>query len=146
MSDLYYVKIIYNNISFKALIDSGAQISIISPIMLQKLNIKTNLSTIGHVHGIGGKDKMMGHINCKINLVGNKLLLPVQVQFTIVLNYSSIILGLDFLEKYQCLINCRYKILHLQQYKIPLYSKKNKLLTNPNKQIIENKHKKINNK
>lgn len=144
MSDLYYVKIIYNNISFNALIDSGAQISIISPLMLQKLNIKTNLSTIGHVHGIGGKDKIMGNINCKINLVGNKLLLPVQVKFTIVLNYSSIILGLDFLEKYQCLINCHHKMLHLQQYKIPIYSKQNKLLTITDKQPIKNKqHKKV---
>lgn len=129
MSDLYYVKVQCNNITFKALVDSGAQISIISPSMLQKLGIHTNLNTIGYVHGIG-QDKMMGNVDCQLKLQSShKDYLKVNVHFTIVLNANLIILGLDFLEKYQCIINCYNKVLYLQQYQIPLYNKYNKVLT-----------------
>jgi len=139
MSHLYYVMVKYHNITFKALIDSGAQISIISRHMLQKLGLHTNLQTIGYVHGINGKDKMMGHVDCHINLISHHLI-PVHVQFTVILHSRLIILGLDFLEKYQCLIDCHHKTLNIQHHKIPLYNKEHKLLTKNTKQfLIKNK-------
>jgi hypothetical protein len=132
MTELYFVKVRCNNVTFNALIDSGAQMSIISPSMLQKLKIDTHLHTIGYVHGIG-KDKMMGHCSCKLRLLGNKHVLPVDVTFTIVLHTNLTILGLDFLEKYECMIDCYHKVLHLQQYRIPLMNKHERIVTKLNK-------------
>ncbi len=40
MTELYYIKVFCQKHKFKVLIDSGAQISVISPTMIKLLNLK----------------------------------------------------------------------------------------------------------
>lgn len=129
MTELYYVKVKCHHMSFKALVDCGANISIISTTMLQKCGLHTNLKTMGYVHGVSGKNKMIGHVDrCPI-LLAHRPPLLCHVDFVVVDNTNLIILGLDFLEKYQCLIDFKQKILHIQNYNIKLYNKYDKILT-----------------
>jgi hypothetical protein len=108
-SQLYYIKLTYKTFSFKVLIDSGAQISIISPNMVRFLGLQMKHQS-AYVNGVG-KGKVIGYIDqCK--MIINKL--PVMINFKVLqcdVDKNLTILGLDFLEKYKCIINCVTKSL-----------------------------------
>lgn len=119
MSVLYYVQVQYNNVKFNAMIDCGAQISIISTTMIKKLGISNIIATNGIVRGIG-QTTIIGKVPaCKLYIVNQKLI-PITVDFIVLKNKNLIILGLDFLEKYKCIINCNFKMLHIDGNKVPL--------------------------
>lgn len=121
MSVLYYIQVQYNNVKFNAMIDCGAQISIISTAMVRKLGLLT-CPINGIVRGIG-QTTMKGKVpNCKLHIV-NQTLIPITVDFIVLQQNNLIILGLDFLEKYKCIINCNFKMLHIDGNKVPLVIK-----------------------
>lgn len=122
MSLLYYIKVQYNNISFYAMVDCGAQISIMSLTMVKKLGIKDKdiKPTNGVVKGIG-QTTMLGKVkNCPLSIVNCTTFIPIVIDFIVLQNNNLIILGLDFLEKYKCIINCNFKMLHMNGNKVPL--------------------------
>lgn len=115
MTHLYYVKGLKGHFAFKILIDCGASISIMSYNMSQLLGLKiTKGSNI--VHGVGGQAKILGVINqCHLNILYTRQI-PITVNFNVLYNpldKNTIILGLDFLERYKCIINTHHKTLQL---------------------------------
>jgi hypothetical protein len=120
MSLLYYIKVQYNNIPFYAMVDCGAQISIMSLTMVKKLGITDVKPINGVVKGIG-QTKMLGKVkNCPLSIVNQTMFIPILIDFIVLQNNNLIILGLDFLEKYKCIINCNFKMLHMNGNKVPL--------------------------
>lgn len=104
------------------MIDCGAQISIISLLMVKKLGITNIKATNGVVKGIG-QTKMLGTVKDIPLCIHNKTdMIPIMVDFIVLQNNNLIILGLDFLEKYKCIINCNFKMLHIHGHKVPLMS------------------------
>jgi len=120
MTSLYYVKVSYQHFTFKAMIDSGAQITVISPTMVKLLGLKINKPLQGHVHGVGGKAKIIGSImNCKM-VIGK---IPIVNHFTVMQGeHDLMIFGLDFLEKYKCILNFKTKTISIDTHLIKLMS------------------------
>ena len=123
MTHLYYVKTSYNHFTFKSLVDCGANISVISSAMMHLLGLKA-IRKAGVVYGVGGKAPLIGHKQCHI-CIGPMVTVDFQVLQS---NQYSVILGLDFLEKYKCIINTNTKKLYLNTYKIPFLNPKELLL------------------
>lgn len=108
---LYYVKVTYNFFTFKVLIDCGAQISIISPSMTVYLGLKSDNRKHGIVKGVGQASILGAIPNCNMFVV-NKSPIPVTVNLCVIQSHvdkNLIIFGLDFLEKYKCILNCNVK-------------------------------------
>ena len=126
MTQLYYVKGVKGHFSFKLMIDSGASISIMSSSMVQLLGLKM---TKGYhmVHGVGGQAKILGTINqCKLHIHSTSLI-PIAVNFSVLhnpLDKHTIILGLDFLERYKCIINAHQKTVQLGPHIVKVMDKK----------------------
>lgn len=135
MSLLYYIKVQYNNIPFYAMVDCGAQISIMSVTMVKKLGIIDVKPTNGVVKGIG-QTKMLGKVkNCPLSIVNQTIFIHIMIDFIVLQNNNLIILGLDFLEKYKCIINCNFKMLHMNGNKVPLIKQPIKQPMKPTKPI-----------
>lgn len=105
---LYHVKVTYKFFTFKVLIDCGAQISIISPSMALYLGLKSDNRKQGIVKGVGQASILGAIPNCNmfINLI------PITVNLCVIksqVDKNLIIFGLDFLEKYKCILNCNVK-------------------------------------
>jgi hypothetical protein len=122
MSQLYYIKLTYKTFSFKVLIDSGAQISIISPNMVRFLGLQMKRES-AYVNGVG-KGKIIGCINqCKMMIDKIQVFINFKVLQTDV-DKNMTILGLDFLEKYKCIINCVTKSLLINNYNVKFLTSK----------------------
>ena len=114
---IYYIKLTYKTFNFKVLIDSGAQISIILPNMVRFLGLQMERES-SYVNGVG-KGKIIGSINqCKIQVLINFKVLQTDV------DKNMTILGLDFLEKYKCIINCVTKSLLIKNYNVKFLTTK----------------------
>lgn len=114
----YYVRVKYNNILFKGLVDCGATICAITPEMARQLGLIVTHQVNGYVQGIG-RTKILGEVkNC--NLIINNM--KVIVNFIVVDNANKklVILGQDFLEKYNCIINCPDKKLMVNNKTVPI--------------------------
>lgn len=114
----YYIKLNYNNFLFKGLIDSGATICAITPMMVKKLGLVATNNISGYVQGIG-RTKIVGEVkNCNLSVNGINVL----VDFIILnnQNQSLVILGQDFLEKYKCIINCHHKNITINNKEVPI--------------------------
>jgi hypothetical protein len=83
MSLLYYIKVQYNNIPFYAMVDCGAQISIMSLTMVKKLGITDVKPINGVVKGIG-QTKMLGKVkNCPLSIVNQTMFIPILIDFIV---------------------------------------------------------------
>lgn len=137
MSSLYYIKVKYDNFIFKAMIDCGAEISIISPSMLKILNLPYHKEDHGHVQGVG-KAKLTGLCpSCLFTIVHQKAI-PVRVNLYVMENQWSqnlVIFGLDFLEKYNCVIDCQPKMLNIKDCLVPLVQHRNRVIYK--KQVVK---------
>ena len=123
MTHLYYVKVSYNHFTMKILVDTGANISVISSSMLNLLGL-TPKRKVGMVYGVVGKAQIIGHHPCKMSIVGPKLV-NIEVDLQVLKNDRfSVIFGLDFLEKYKCIINTNTKKLYLGRHIIPFLNTK----------------------
>ncbi len=123
MTNLYYVKVGYNHFNFICLMDCGANISIISSSMMNLLGMKANRKA-GVVYGVGGKAQLIGYKQCKMCIIGPKLV-PIEVDLQVLQSDKyTIIFGLDFLEKYKCIINTNTKKLYLGINIIPFLNPK----------------------
>jgi hypothetical protein len=108
---LYYVKVNYKFFTFKVLIDCGAQISIISPSMALYLGLKSDNRKQGIVKGVGQASILGAIPNCNM-FIYSKPLIPVTINLCVIqsqVDKNLIIFGLDFLEKYKCILNCNLK-------------------------------------
>lgn len=154
MSSLYFIKVQYQNVVFKVMIDSGAQISIISPDLVKQLNLNI-VPYYGHVQGVG-HNKLIGKCQLHCHLLGAHC--SVMVDLYIMPSHRFTIFGLDFLEKYQCVIHCQRRALYINHtyipfvqckqnhlYKIPKQNVNNNVNNNVNKNANKNVNKKINN-
>lgn len=97
----------YNEFSFKLMLDSGAQVSIISTFMANLLGLTENIDRTmrGVAQGVGSETKILGccyGVNIKIN---NNIF---PINFKILdneLDKYLVILGLDFLNSNKCKID-----------------------------------------
>lgn len=132
----YYIKVQYNTILFKALIDSGATICVITPFMVNKLGLVVSTGVGGYVQGIG-RTKILGEVrNC--NMVVNNT--RIVVDFIVLNNQSKnlVILGQDFLEKYKCLLDCYNKKITINTKVVPIVPFNTvKNVTKPKKTIVK---------
>lgn len=123
MTHLYYVKVSYHYYTLKVMIDTGANISVISLAMLNLLGLKPNRKA-GVVYGVGGKAQLIGYKQCNMCIVGPKLV-NVEVNLQVLQSdHFSVIFGLDFLEKYKCIVNTNTKKLYLGHHIIPFMTLK----------------------
>lgn len=101
-----YIKMEYNNLSFKMMIDSGADSNVMSYTMASALGLRDKIDTSrnGIAHGVG-TSKIYGCIYaCKMKIKEN---VWITCNFTVLANPDKylIILGLDFLYNHRCNIN-----------------------------------------
>ena len=136
MSQLYYIKLAYKSFRFKVLIDSGAQISIISPNMVKILGLPIKQQA-SYAHGVG-RAKIIGCID-QCHMMINKI--PVMIDFKVLetdVDKNLTILGLDFLEKYKCVINCVTKSLSIHTHTVKFLTAKELIQYKlPNKRIVK---------
>ncbi len=120
MTHLYYIKVSCQYYHFKVLIDCGANVSIISSDMLGLLGLSLNKKS-NIVHGIGGHAKILGTVKCKMVIKT----IPIIVDFSVISTPEYMaILGLDFLEKYKCIINTQNKTVLIANHIIPCLNRK----------------------
>lgn len=116
----------YNDIAFKIIIDSGASTSIMSNYMAELLGISHLIDTrmSGIANGIG-TSKIFGCIfgcNIKIN---NNIFIPVNLKILDnKIDKHLVILGLDFLYTYGCLVDFKNRSLKVNDQNIPFMNEK----------------------
>lgn len=114
----YYIKVQYNTILFKGLIDSGATICVITPFMVNKLGLVATHGVNGYVQGIG-RTKILGEVrNCHLTVNNTRIV----VDFIVLNNQNKnlVIFGQDFLEKYKCLLDCFNKKIIINNKPVPI--------------------------
>ena len=118
---MIHIKGEYNDIAFKIIIDSGASTSIMSDYMADLLGISHQIDTrmSGIANGIG-TSKILGCIfgcNIKIN---NEIFIPVNLKILDnKVDKHLVILGLDFLYTYGCLVDFKNRSLKVNDQNIP---------------------------
>lgn len=106
---MLYLKGEYNDTGFKLMIDSGAQVSVMSKYMADYLGISHLIDTrmSGQAKGVGTSNILGCIYNCHVKIDGCIL---VPINFRIMDNDFDkhlVILGLDFLNSHNCVINFR---------------------------------------
>jgi len=101
---LCYLQGIYNNMKFKVMIDSGAEVSVMSTALIPMLNLqhKINKHFAGSAPGVGTS-----------NIIGKIIGLDIEINNIIITNNYSvlespeymILLGMDFLTHHDCIVN-----------------------------------------
>ena len=112
---LYYIKSRCKNYTFKVLVDSGAQMNVISPTMSKLLNLQLTQCK-GRINGVG-QANIIGSTKCTLYI--NKI--PILLNFKVVnLNIDKYItiLGLEFLNQYKCILNFKTKTLQFDKHMI----------------------------
>lgn len=108
---LFYIKATMNNLTFKVMIDSGAQTSVMSHFMYESLQLD-NLDKRHRGMACGvGQAQIHGIVyGCQL-MVANQL---IRMNFKVMdtdarYNKYMILLGADFLESYGCVMDFRNK-------------------------------------
>lgn len=127
--DLVYLKAEYNDIAFKIMIDSGAQVSIMSESMMKTLELEHYLDkrTQGVAHGVGTSKILGSIIGCNLKL-NNKFYLPVNFKVIENSDPNIVLLGVDFLYTYNCMFNFKDKVIEMNDIKLKFldeFDKKN---------------------
>ena len=92
------------NIKVEALIDTGAQISVMSLALFKRLNLKS-IKTDVKLFGLDGKElRNIGKVKCAISL--NSKIIVEEVIISGIQNYEFI-LGMDLLHKLDAIIDVR---------------------------------------
>jgi len=112
---LLYLKGEYNNIAFKLMIDSGAQVSVMSNYMANYLGISHLIDTRmqGQAKGVGTSNILGCIYNCHIKIDGN---ISTPINFRIMDNDFDkhlILLGLDFLNSHNCIVNFQSRTIQI---------------------------------
>jgi hypothetical protein len=112
------------------MIDSGAQISIISPDLVKTLHLPLTFF-YGHVHGVG-QNKLIGQCQLPCTILQANINVNVDLYIMPSFKTNQIIFGLDFLEKYQCVIHCQKRALYINHtYVSFVICKQNNLYKQP---------------
>lgn len=103
--NMLHLKIIINGYNYKALIDSGSQISAISEELIDKFNISNSFVRTMSEKVIGvGSSEIIGKVNCDLTIND----FSINHLFKVIKSHVDIlIIGLDFLYKYDCQIDFR---------------------------------------
>ncbi len=112
---MIYLKGEYNNIAFKLMVDSGAQISVISNYMANYLGISHLIDTRmkGEAKGVGTSNILGGIYNCHIKVDGY---IHMPINFRVMDNDFDkhlILLGLDFLNSHNCIVNFQNRTIQI---------------------------------
>ena len=103
----FYLMAEYNDYSFKILIDSGAQTSVMTDKFVKMLGIESSIDKRFHgkIQGVASQTKMLGVItNCILKLDGD---IHVPANFQVIESQVNTvpILGMDFLLNHKCKID-----------------------------------------
>lgn len=101
---LLFLKGECQDLAFKILIDTGAQVSVISDQMAKMLNLNVDTRMKRKAHGVGVANILGIAYNCDLKLEDN---FHVPINFNVMENDDPhlILLGLDFLYSHHCTIN-----------------------------------------
>ncbi|KAI6231841.1 hypothetical protein M3Y95_00423800 [Aphelenchoides besseyi] len=116
---LLHIHVKINGVEVLAMVDSGAQQSIISTQIAKKCNIFDNVDErfFTKASGIGGTSKVRGRIHvCKLQIGNTHLSGPLDVLDE---NRVEILLGLTFLRPNACIIDCKRNVLILNETEVP---------------------------
>jgi len=106
-----------NNYAFKMMVDSGAQMNMMSLSLVKLLNLSIDKEMEGNAMGIGGETKMHGVVHCTIKIDNEFYDIKFHVTDQKHDKYM-VLIGLDFLYKYQCDISLRNRCLLIQDIKV----------------------------
>ncbi|ARF12243.1 pepsin-like aspartate protease [Klosneuvirus KNV1] len=116
---LLYLKAEFNDLAFKILIDTGAQVSVMGDHMAKLLNLSIDTRMKRKAHGVGVANIIGMAYNCNLKLEEN---FHVPINFNVMENDEQhlILLGLDFLNSHSCLINLvnRTIIINNKEFKL----------------------------
>ena len=107
-----------SNYAFKMMIDSGAEMNMMSLSLVELLNLSIDKEMEGNAMGIGGQTKMHGVVHCTIKIHNEFYDIKFHVTDQKHDKYM-VLIGLDFLYKYQCDISLRNRCLSIQDIKVP---------------------------
>ena len=115
--NMLYLDININDLHFKAFVDTGAQISIMSEFIAEACGLSDLIDRQyqGVAKGVG-EAKITGRIHCIDICIGTKLL---PCSFTILdTTDMKLILGLDMMLSHGCLLDLKNRCLHLGEERI----------------------------
>jgi len=115
-SELITINGIVNDIPIKILIDTGASTSIIFEDTIETLKIKhlVDKSNYCEISGIGKQNSVGDIYYIELNLLNNIYPISLTVINTLAINKQfDMILGLNFLQSYNAILNFKKKILIL---------------------------------
>ena len=110
---MLYVDVEFNGIIVKAIVDSGAQMTIMSAACAEKCNLMRLLDTrrSGEARGIGSA-KILGKVHLAQMKIG-KSFFPLSITI-LESNNVEFLLGLDMLRRYQALIDLGDNVLRMR--------------------------------
>lgn len=119
--DLFFVELWINNVSFKALVDTGAQMSVISSVILKQCGLFHLLDTRFKTMALGvGSAPVLGRVHAAQIRIGEHLL--VMCTFHVVDSIPHVILGLDMLRRHGAVIDVGKRTLKIQGFEITIKS------------------------
>ena len=100
---LLYLKVQCNDYNFKIIVDTGAQLSVMSHEMAKLLNLSIDTRTKGEARGVG-VTKILGIIhNCHLRI--ENIIIPIDFKVIENMDKYIVLLGLDFLYNHRCIID-----------------------------------------
>mmetsp|Transcript_48096 Transcript_48096/g.94971 ORF Transcript_48096/g.94971 Transcript_48096/m.94971 type:complete len:136 (-) Transcript_48096:53-460(-) len=121
---MLYIDTKVNGVPFKAFVDTGAQMTIISRAAAKRAGLESLIDERFQGRAVGvGEAPIVGRIHMTEMEVGDSTLL---CSFTVLGGESDIdiILGLDMLMKHECSVNLKDKVLEVANTVVPFLPEK----------------------
>lgn len=101
---LLYLKAECQDVAFKIMVDTGAQMSVMSEFLANMLKLDIDTRMKREAHGVGVSQILGISYNCDLKLEGN---VHVPINFNVMVNNDKyiVLLGMDFLTSHACQID-----------------------------------------